>query len=94
MTVKTFQKDTHRSFGHCLQAYVVAEVQLWMLRVPVPSENESHVTPPAALDDIALALPMLLTPPHFCRTGPPGANDVWALHSFGFEFFYQKIKPQ
>ena len=94
MAVKTFQKDMHRSFGHCLQAYVVAEVQLWMLRVPVPSENESHVTPPAALDDIALALPMLLTPPHFCRTGPPGANDVWALHSFGFEFFYQKIKTQ
>ena len=68
-------------FLYFLQAYVMAEVQLWMLRVPLSDVENGHVTSPSALGDIALALPQLLTPPHFCRTGSQGGKEVTLVYA-------------
>ena len=76
---------------HLLQAYVVAEVQLWMLRVPLDVVNNANVTPPSVLSDIALALPLLLSPPHFCRTGWHGGMVFECLSFIKNNFCHRQI---
>ena len=51
---------------HFLQAYAMAEVQLWMLRVPLAEVGNGQVTPPSALGDIALQRIALHWPALLC----------------------------